>query len=567
MAHPPIESVDDLRAHLQGAIALEHATLPPYLCALYSIVPGTNEDAVGVLTSVFVEEMLHMALAANLLNAVGGSPRIAEPGFVPSYPASLPHSDESLRVPLARFSRDAVSTFMRIERPEEPDAPAEADRFETIGQFYRAIEDALVRLCDSLGESAVFSGDPARQVTPEGFSYRGGGRVVPVYDLASALAAVDEIEEQGEGLNHAEIWDGDRDMFHPERDEVAHYFRFDQLNRGRRYRRGDTPQSGPTGDPVVVDWDAVYPMVDNPRLADYAPASPARAKAEEFSRLYSQTLRTLERAFNGEPRRLNDAVSQMMEIRDRARDLASTPIGDGSGNAGPVFDYVDEPPAAATPGAARIGVRRNGPYVVEGGATLVRKAIVSSEYGESLAWRRDTRVPTDPTFRLCRCGQSANKPFCDGSHARVGFDGTEVASTEPSEARRERTTSPAITVSDDESLCASAAFCHSRTTDVWEMVARSDDTDVRFELMHRVASCPSGRLLYELDQVTQESDLPVEVGVVKDGPYWVTGGVVVTMSDGRALEVRNRVTLCRCGQSANKPLCDGTHKDVGFTDG
>ena len=70
---------------------------------------------------------------------------------------------------------------------------------------------------------------------------------MPVYDLASALAAIDEIEDQGEGLRHDEVWDGDRDMFHPERDEVAHYFRFVEITQGRLFQRGDTPQSGPTG--------------------------------------------------------------------------------------------------------------------------------------------------------------------------------------------------------------------------------------------------------------------------------------------------------------------------------
>lgn len=567
MAQPAIDTLDDLRRHLQGAVALEHATVPPYLFALYSIVPGTNEDAVDVLTSVFVEEMLHMALAANLLNAVGGAPRIAEPGFVPTYPSPLPYSDESFRVPLARLSPEAVATFMRIERPEEPDAPAEAERFETIGQFYRAIEDALARLCESLGEPAVFCGDPERQVTAETLAYHGGGRVVAVTDLASALAAVDEIEEQGEGLKHAEIWDGDRDMFHPERDEVAHYFRFDQLLRGRRYRRGDTPKSGPSGDAIEVDWDSVYPVVDSPRLSDYPTESPARQKAQEFQRLYSQTLRVLERAFNGEPLRVNDAVSQMMELADRARDLASTPIGEGLGNAGPVFDYVEDAEAVVTSGAVAIGVRRNGPYVVEGGAPLVRKVKVRSEWGESMAWNRGDTVPTDSSYRLCRCGQSSHKPFCDGTHARVGFDGTETAPTQPSAERRERFASPAIAMTDDQTLCISAAFCHSRQTDVWAMVDNSEDTDVRFELIHRVRSCPSGRLVYELDGVVQESDLPVEIGVIKDGPYWVTGGVAVTMSDGRTLEVRNRVTLCRCGHSKNKPLCDGTHEEIGFTDG
>jgi CDGSH-type Zn-finger protein len=308
-------------------------------------------------------------------------------------------------------------------------------------------------------------------------------------------------------------------------------------------------------------------MVDNPRLSDQPTGSPVRQKMEEFRRLYSQTLRVLQRAFNGEPLKISDAISMMMELRDRALELARTPSGDGSSNAGPVFEYVEEIESTALSEPARIAVRRNGPYVVDGGVPLVRKARVLSEWGESMEWRRGADVPADASYRLCRCGQSSHKPFCDGTHARVEFDGTETAPTQPSEERRKRFPSPAITLTDDEPLCISAAFCHSRTTDVWEMVGRSGDTDARFELIHRVRSCPSGRLVTEQADGVHEADLSVEIGIIKDGPYWVTGGVTVTMSDGRTLEVRNRVTLCRCGQSSNKPLCDGTHQEIGFSDG
>ena len=205
------------------------------------------------------------------------------------------------------------------------------------------------------------------------------------------------------------------------------------------------------------------------------------------------------------------------------------------------------------------------PMYVQYAKWIVR--VVQGDFGESMEWRRGAVVPADASYRLCRCGQSSHKPFCDGTHARVEFDGTETAPTQPSEERRKRFPSPAITLTDDEPLCISAAFCHSRTTDVWEMVGRSGDTDARFELIHRVRSCPSGRLVTEQADGVHEADLSVEIGIIKDGPYWVTGGVTVTMSDGRTLEVRNRVTLCRCGQSSNKPLCDGTHQEIGFSDG
>ena len=120
--------------------------------------------------------------------------------------------------------------FLLIERPGEHDGLPEDDEFETIGQFYEAIEEALKRLSAELGEDVLFCGDPARQVT-DALYYGGSGRIIAVTDLASALAALEEIVEQGEGLQHQEIWDGDRDMFHPEREEVAHYFRFNELVR------------------------------------------------------------------------------------------------------------------------------------------------------------------------------------------------------------------------------------------------------------------------------------------------------------------------------------------------
>jgi ferritin-like protein len=338
-----IATIDELRQHLQWAIQLEHSTLPPYLCALYSIHPGTNEDAAEVIQSVFVEEMLHMLLAANLLNAVGGTPAIDRPDFIPRYPAYLPHSADAFLVPLARFAPDTIETFMRIERPAASDAEPEPERYDTIGQFYEAIEAGLRALCARLGEAAVFSGDPARQVTPDDFDYGGSGQIVPVYDLASALWAVDEIEEQGEGLKHAAIWDGDRDMFHPDREAVAHHFRYQQILAGRAYSRGDTPQSGPTGDIVAVDWNAVYPMRANPRSDDYPADSPVRAKMAEFNHTYSDLLRGLQRALDGDPTHLSSLVDVMFDLKRLAEELMQMPSGDGVTNAGPPFEYFPVP--------------------------------------------------------------------------------------------------------------------------------------------------------------------------------------------------------------------------------
>ena len=334
-----IDTIDDLRRHLQWAIELEHATIPPYLCALYSLDPARNPEAAQVVGTVLAEEMIHLALAANLLNAVGGSPKLDTPELLPPYPHPLPHGDRSVHVHLVPFGPEALELFLRIEQPASADAPPQTDEYRTIGQFYAAIEAGLRTLCDELGEERVFSGDPARQIG-ELHLRGGGGEVLPVHDLKSALAALDEVVEQGEGAARTDVWDGDRDVFHPEREEVAHYYRFQELRLGRRYRTGDTPGSGPTGEEIAVDFTGVLPMRPDPRTADYPEGSPVRVAQEEFNQTYCLLLFQLEEAFNGDPGQLQDAVGTMFGLRNQAMALMKMPTGDGTTTAGPTFEYV-----------------------------------------------------------------------------------------------------------------------------------------------------------------------------------------------------------------------------------
>jgi len=337
-----MDTLDDLRRHLQWAIELEHSTIPPYLCALYSVDPGRNPEVVEVVGSVFVEEMLHLALAANLLNAVGGQPRIDDPALLPAYPHPLPHSDGKVLVHLSPFGPEALELFLNIERPASADAAPQTDHYATIGQFYAAIEAGLRSLCDRLGEDAVFTGDPARQVGE--MHFRGGaGRVFPVTGLKSALAALAEIVEQGEGAARTEVWDGELDVFHPDREEVAHFYRFQELKHGRRYQAGDTPQTGPTGDVIAIDYSAVQPMRRNPSSADHPEDSPIRAAQQEFDNAYCLLLYLLHEAFNGSPSQMGAAVHHMYVIKARAQQLMAMPSGDGRTTAGPTFEYV--PPA------------------------------------------------------------------------------------------------------------------------------------------------------------------------------------------------------------------------------
>ncbi|WP_328476057.1 ferritin-like protein [Streptomyces sp. NBC_00377] len=337
-----LDTLDSLREHLQWAIELEHATLPPYLCALYSLDPQRNPDAAQAVSGVFVEEMIHLALAANLLNAVGGQPRLDPSTMLPGHPRTLPHGDRSLTLSLVPFGAQALEMFLRLEKPAPPAAPAEGDDYETIGQFYDAIAQGLHHLCAELGEEEVFVGDPARQITAGPFSHT-GGQLKPVTDLASALAAMEEIVEQGEGTARGEVWDGDQDIFHPDRDEVAHYYRFEELERGRRYRRGDTPASGPTGEAIAVDPDGILPMRPNPRMTDHPSGDPIRTAQEKFNQTYCTLLDQLEQAFNGSPQMLGAGMGTMYALKAQAQTLLRMPDGDET-TAGPTFEYVAPAP-------------------------------------------------------------------------------------------------------------------------------------------------------------------------------------------------------------------------------
>jgi CDGSH-type Zn-finger protein len=213
----------------------------------------------------------------------------------------------------------------------------------------------------------------------------------------------------------------------------------------------------------------------------------------------------------------------------------------------------------------KVTVKDAGPYVVTGGVPLRPKEPVMSEHGEPLTWRTGDVVDDGVAYALCRCGGSANKPYCDGTHAQIDFEGAEAAPTGPLAERATSYPGTGIEVKDDRPTCVHAGFCGNRVSNVWKMAAKTDDSVVRAQVMAMIERCPSGALIYEVEGTAIEPSLPVEIGIVPDGPLWVTGGVDVERADGEPLETRNRVTLCRCGASSNKPLCDGSHTEAGFT--
>lgn len=219
----------------------------------------------------------------------------------------------------------------------------------------------------------------------------------------------------------------------------------------------------------------------------------------------------------------------------------------------------------------KIVIAPDGPYLVQGYIPLVRMSQVVSEHGEPLAWRMGESFETPEAYELCRCGQSSFRPFCDVTHCLVEFDGTEVADSGLTATRQVHLGGRAgILVRRDYSLCSEAGFCANRWTRIEEMIPHTGDPAVRAEVVAMIERCPSGSFVYsgEEDGPDLEPNLPQQIAVTTeitssgpiDGPLWVTGYIPIERGDGRPLETRNRVTLCCCGRSENKPLCDGRHR-------
>ena len=362
-----ITTVEDLHYYLIQGMAIEHATLPPYLTALYSLKPGSNLEAFQVIRAVAVEEMLHLTLAANVFNAVGGNMEgvLTNPDFVPTYPTYLPTGEKEFTVPIRKFCPETVKTFLNIERSKHvPDnAPLVKSRpaqiakhnflkllgqkedisYYSIGLFYTEVIRGLKALDEEYkkrGEN-LFIGDPKKQITPE-YYYDGAGDIIKVTDLDSAIQALYVIQTQGEGSGSETIYDNQK--------ELCHYYRFQQLDLGKYYfidkdnPRGSDLPDNPSGEDFTVDWDAVYPVMENltlSKLRNYCePDSELYAHALEFQQAYSNFLAEIEYSFNGHPEKLIPAVGGMFRLKELANSLIRNPIPGLEGvNAGPIFKF------------------------------------------------------------------------------------------------------------------------------------------------------------------------------------------------------------------------------------
>jgi len=223
-----------------------------------------------------------------------------------------------------------------------------------------------------------------------------------------------------------------------------------------------------------------------------------------------------------------------------------------------------------------VEVTENGPYILHGKPKIVQQFIVPNQQGISINYQEGEEFEAKDATYICRCGLSQHKPYCDGSHKKAtenGVDLTEKATFNPELLTAEVIEGPVVSLTDDEKLCAFARFCDNGKR-IWNQVQDStqNSVDLSVEMAHH---CPSGRLIVwdENNQPIEDDNTSASVGIIEDvandlsGPYALWGGIPLKSANGEYYEVRNRQTICRCGQSSNKPFCDGTHASMRFQDG
>lgn len=331
LARMPMDTVAEVRSAIQGAINLEFATIPIYLYAKFSIMDGTNTQAMSLIDSVVGEEMIHMCLACNLLNAIGGQPQIVSPTLPGYLPGDVAKNTE---FHLLRFSPDAMAQAMAIEEPVEAISvklsDTEEDQSLTIGEYYTGILDALT----VLNNAGQITWTGANQISDDQFF---AGQLFAITDIDTASTAIENIVSEGEGTPQSPNNPGSPLDF---QNDLAHYYRFWEISKNQVLELEDDGDGYHWGDTLGVDWQSVYPAISDPETHDFTTEPQAARDAQDAcNAAYSAMIDALTSAFNGQPDYLGVAVRHMFQLRMAAKVALTTPLNDGQ-VAGPAFIYV-----------------------------------------------------------------------------------------------------------------------------------------------------------------------------------------------------------------------------------
>lgn len=314
---------NDLQDNLRAAMAVELTTMPPYLYAFWSIKPmddgGTRQgqEVARIIMSVVVEEMLHMGLVANVLNSLGGTPAITTAPYIPSYPGSLLRHSKGkygFEVYLRPLSLEAIDIFLKIEQPEatsNKSAKAVIDGWNTIGEFYQALEAQL--------KAETTDADYTGEKQLPTFDNPGPGELIQVNSLNDALSALTLIVDQGEGLGEDRHNDGDH--------ELAHYWKFKQIQDNILLKQINLSES-------------VYNVIPDPFGASYN--AEQQAANRNFNIGYSKLLDYLQNTLSSDsPDVFYGGTSLMKDLTHLAALLRNTGNVEGTPFVpGPTFEYI-----------------------------------------------------------------------------------------------------------------------------------------------------------------------------------------------------------------------------------
>jgi CDGSH-type Zn-finger protein len=222
----------------------------------------------------------------------------------------------------------------------------------------------------------------------------------------------------------------------------------------------------------------------------------------------------------------------------------------------------------------KVTITKNGPYLVSGKLPLSKVISTVGSSGEPEEWKKGKKYPKQETYTLCRCGKSQNKPYCDGTHIKIGFNGQETADKKRYEEQAGIIHGPKLDLTDAKKFCSNARFCQL-SGGTWYNVKKSDDLNAKKIAIKTACNCPSGRLVIwnKKTKKPYEKKFNPSIEIIEDpqikvsGPIWLKSNIELESVDGYKYETRNRMTLCRCGESKNKPFCDGSHISIRFNDG
>jgi CDGSH-type Zn-finger protein/uncharacterized Fe-S cluster protein YjdI len=570
---------EELLARLSEAAEVEHNLMCVYLYAGFSLKRGEAEgltaaqaDAVdrwrASIFSVAREEMVHLLLVSNLLTALGGSAHFGRQNF-PVAPGSLP---ADMQVRLAPFDRDTLQQLVWLERPDGVDEPMGAGfepvqhyergvgsgprlmphaiDYPTVGALYARIEADLDALGAALGEDRLFIGDPDGQIGPALIGMEG---VTKVLCLKTAHAAIQGIVAQGEG---ARIGDAD-----------SHYARFCAIRSEYDALLAADPGFAPAR-PAARN-----PVMRRPPSPDgkvWIEAPQAAAVVDLANAIYGQMLRLLTQAFGrpcaGDEKTalIDAAIGLMFAMTPVAEDATRLPARPGAGdcNAGMSFATLRSmAPLPYGPAEWRMLAERND----EIAAGAARVAVERPAIARAAAMIADTaKAFWGPAQRYIDAGPlgaqiAAPAGAAAPAHARTApqsivENGVEVAP------------GTALTIHFEAKRCIHARFCVTGLPGVFKANVQGpwiDPDAASTEALVGVAhACPSGAIRYQRhDGGPEEAPPPVNLARIREnGPYAVHADIELAGHGAMT-----RATLCRCGASRNKPFCDGSHNDAGFT--